>query len=290
MSTLLEEYLRERPMLLRVAYKILGSQTEAEDALQDLYLKIKSQGEEGVDNARSWLIRVMVNAAIDQKRAMDRRKVDYVGSWLPEPWAVDGKTRLEVRDDVSMALMVLLERLNPIERAVFVLRETCDLKYGEIADILRMSEASCRKSWQRAEGHLEQGRKRFQPDPSVHKHMTLAFLEYWSQGNTEELIKLLKAEAVLHSDGGGKVSATLQPIAGAMRIIKFLQSLLRAAGPDIDVSARFLPPDQTCLVVNGELETLICMELEGECITNLYFQRNPDKLKRVKDRLTCESE
>ncbi len=285
MNESLNDYLRERPMLLRVAYKILGSQTEAEDILQDLYVKIMTQEGEPPQNPKAWMIRLVVNAAIDQKRAFYRQKVDYIGSWLPEPFTGPEKSIREVHDDISMALMVLLERLNPIERAVFVLRETCDLKYQDIASILGMTEVACRKSWQRAEAHLEQGRKRFQPDPKTHESITLAFLQYWSQGQTEELIKLLQADAVLHSDGGGKVSATAQPIAGASRIIKFLYSLLRAAGPDAKASVRFLPPDQTCLLVNDKLETVICLDYDGEHIRNLYFLRNPDKLARIKAQL-----
>lgn len=290
MDTLLQDYLRERPMLLRVAYKILGSQSEAEDVLQDLYLKIMACEGETVQHTRAWLIRVVVNTAIDQKRAFYRQKVDYVGTWLPEPFAATEKSLREVHDDISMALMVLLERLNPIERAVFVLRETCDLKYSEIADILDMTEAACRKSWQRAEAHLEQGRKRFQPDPQTHQSITMALLQFWSQGNTEELIKLLQNDAVLYSDGGGKVTATAEPIAGAKRIVKFLLSLLRAAGPKVNASARFLPPDQACLLVDGELQTLICLDYDGEHIRNLYFVRNPDKLEKVKERLAAEPE
>jgi RNA polymerase sigma-70 factor (ECF subfamily) len=288
MDTLLQDYLRERPMLLRVAYKILGSQTEAEDVLQDLYLKISAHDGGPVDNSRAWLIRVVVNAAIDQKRSFYRRKVDYPGTWLPEPFTETGKSLREVQDDVSMAFMVLMERLNPVERAVFVLRESCDLKYSEIAEILGTTEAACRKSWQRAEGHLNQNRKRFQADPKVHENITQAFLTFWSQGNTEELIKILQADAILHSDGGGKVSATAVPIEGSKRIIKFLLSLLRAAGPNPNVSAKFLPPDQACLLVNGELETLICLDYDGEHIHNLYFVRNPDKLEHVKARLATD--
>ncbi|WP_141731371.1 sigma-70 family RNA polymerase sigma factor [Oligoflexus tunisiensis] len=290
MDTLLQDYLRERPMLLRVAYKILGSQSEAEDVLQDLYLKISAHEGGPVENSRAWLIRVVVNSSIDQKRSFYRRKVDYIGTWLPEPFAETEKSLREVQDDISMALMVLLERLNPVERAVFVLRETCDLKYSEIADILGTTEAACRKSWQRAEAHLDQGRKRFHADPKTHESITKAFLQFWSQGNTEELIKLLQADAILHSDGGGKVAATVEPIEGARRIIKFLFSLLRAAGPNINVSAKFLPPDQTCLLVDGQLETLIYLDYDGEHIRNLYFVRNPDKLEKVKARLAAEQE
>jgi RNA polymerase sigma-70 factor (ECF subfamily) len=269
-------------MLLRIAYKILGSQSEAEDILQDLYMKIMAQDRAVIQNPRAWMIRLVVNAAIDQKRGFYRQKVDYIGSWLPEPFVEAEKSEREVKDDVSMAFMVLLERLNPIERAVFVLRETCELPYQDIAPILGMTEAACRKSWQRAEAALEQGRKRYAPDPKTHESMTMAFLQYWAQGQADELIKLLQAEAVLYSDGGGKVSAAAVPIAGASRIIKFLFSLLRAAGPNAQASVKFLPPDQACLMVDGKLATVICVEAEGERIRNLYFLRNPDKMNRIR--------
>jgi RNA polymerase sigma-70 factor (ECF subfamily) len=282
MSASLNDYLRERPMLLRIAYKILGSQSEAEDILQDLYMKIMGQDTAVIQNPRAWMIRLVVNAAIDQKRGFYRQKVDYIGSWLPEPFVEAEKSEREVKDDVSMAFMVLLERLNPIERAVFVLRETCELPYQNIAPILGMTEAACRKSWQRAEAALEQGRKRYAPDPQTHESMTRAFLQYWAQGQADELIKLLQAEAVLYSDGGGKVSAAAMPIAGASRIIKFLFSLLRAAGPNVQASVKFLPPDQACLMVDGKLVTVVCVEAEGERIRNLYFLRNPDKMNRIR--------
>ncbi|HYX31807.1 MAG TPA: sigma-70 family RNA polymerase sigma factor [Oligoflexus sp.] len=288
MDKLLQDYLRERPMLLRVAYKIMGSQSEAEDILQDLYLKIMAYEGEAIENPKAWMIRIVVNTAIDQKRSFYRHKVDYVGSWLPEPLIESARTVREVHDDVSMALMVVLERLNPIERAVFVLRETCDMKYSEIGSILGMTEAACRKTWQRAEAHMDQGRKRFQADPQIHQNMTMAFLQYWSKGQTDELIKLLQSEAVLYSDGGGKVSATVQPIAGAKSIIRFLLSLVRAAGPNVNVGARFLPPDLTCLLVDGKLETVISLDFEGERIRNLYFVRNPDKIARLQARLNDE--
>lgn len=282
MNARLNDYLRERPMLLRIAYRILGSQSEAEDILQDLYMKIMAQEAVEIQNPRAWMIRLVVNAAIDQKRGFYRQKMDYIGSWLPEPFVEAGKSEREVKDDVSMAFMVLLERLNPIERAVFVLRETCELPYQDIATILGMTEAACRKSWQRADAALEQGRKRYAADPKTLETMTMAFLQYWAQGQAEELIQLLQAEAVLYADGGGKVSATAAPIAGASRIIKFLFSLLRAAGPNAKASVKFLPPDQACLMVDGKLVTVICLETEGACIRNLYFVRNPDKLTRIR--------
>lgn len=284
-NPLLADYLRERSMLLRVAYRILGSQSEAEDVLQDVYLKIMGREDHAIDNTRAWMIRILVNTAIDQKRSFHQKKIEYVGSWLPEPFVEESKSEREVKDDATMALMVLLERLNPIERAVFVLRETCELPYDAIAEVLGMSEAACRKSWQRAEAHIEEGRKRFRPDPEKHRNLTLAFMQFWGQGNTEELIRMLQADAVFYSDGGGKVTATAAPIEGAKRILKFLMTLNRAAGVNTQVRVHFLPPDQACLIMNDKLETVICLETDGAIIQNLYFMRNPDKMERIKQRL-----
>ncbi|GAB3813748.1 RNA polymerase sigma factor SigJ [Micromonospora zhanjiangensis] len=273
-----------RPMLLGLAYRMVGSLPDAEDILQDAYLRWLTVDRESVAEPRRYLSRVVSRLAIDKLRARRASREAYVGPWLPEPVPTGGEPfgpldRVEQRETLSVAMLHVLERLNPIERAVYLLRTAFDLPYTEIAGILDRSPADCRQLHHRAVAHVGQDRTRFTADPAEQERLLTAFLAAARDGDLAGLTALVATNATAWSDGGGRVRAALNPVYGADKIARFAAGVL---GPH-RTGLRFDRTEvngQPAVVTRqpGRAPYLFTVGAAGGRITGLYLVGNPEKL------------
>ncbi|HVK09320.1 MAG TPA: RNA polymerase sigma-70 factor [Gemmataceae bacterium] len=271
-----------RPGLERLAYRMLGSLTDADDVMQDAYLKWTREVRTAVKSPRSYLTSLVTRLCIDQRRAIEARKEKYVGPWLPEP-VVGPADPVEAAEAVSMAVLVVLESLSPVERAAYLLRRVFDFGYDEIGEVLGKNEPACRQLVSRAEERVRERRPRFDPDPVEAGRITNQFLATCATGDVGDLVSLLAEDAVLYSDGGGKALAALAPIYGADRVARFILGV-RKKGAD---RLRFEP-----VTVNGrpgviawdgdQVHSVLTLDVADGRVTNVFIVRNPDKLARVK--------
>jgi RNA polymerase sigma-70 factor (ECF subfamily) len=269
-----------RALAFAVAYRMLGSVVEAEDVTQEALLRL--HGAAGVENPAAFLTTATTRLAIDVLRSARVRREAYTGSWLPEPLVEDdAPRRLEDEEAVSMAFLVLLERLNPDERAVLVLRESFDYPFAEIAEILDTSEANCRQILSRARRRIADERPRFDPDPRERRRLADRFLAAARDGDMDGLVALLAPNAVMVGDGGGKARAIATPMHGAARIAR---AMIAFYGISREWGVSFEP-----VVVNGQagfrvrapdgrLVNVTSLDIEGGVVTRLHSIVNPDKL------------
>ncbi|OBK95832.1 RNA polymerase subunit sigma-24 [Mycobacterium asiaticum] len=272
-----------RPLLFTIAYEILGSATEADDVLQDSYLRWADVDLSTVRDTKSYLARLVTRQALNALRAQARRREEYVGPWLPEPLLLedqDASADVVLAESVSMAMLVLLETLTPDERAVFVLREVFGFDYGEIAEAVNKSEPAVRQVAHRAREHVHARRKRFDDiDPERNAQITQQFLASAASGDVEALLAMLAPDAVWTADSGGKVSAARKPVVGAERVARAVAGLMRKAQGRLRVETVTCNSAPAVLFYLDErLEGVITVEIVDEKITNFYVMRNPDKL------------
>lgn len=274
-----------RPLLFTIAYEMLGSATEADDVLQDSYLRWAAVDMSTVRDTKSYLAQLVTRQALNALRAGARRREDYVGPWLPEPLLLDehdASTDVVLAESISMAMLVLLETLSPDERAVFVLREVFGFDYGEIAEAVGKPAPTVRQVAHRAREHVRARRKRFDAtDPQRNARITAQFLETAAGGDVETLVTMLAPDATWTADSGGKVSAARRPVVGAERVARAIVGLIRKASE----LAEFRVDPVTCngapavlLYLADQLEGVITLEIADDKITNFYVTRNPDKL------------
>lgn len=274
-----------RPLLFTIAYEMLGSATEADDVLQDSYLRWAAVDLSTVRDTKSYLAQLVTRQALNALRAGARRREEYVGPWLPEPLLLDERdasTDVVLAESISMAMLVLLETLSPDERAVFVLREVFGFDYGEIADAVGKPAPTVRQVAHRAREHVRARRKRFEAtDPRRNARLTAQFLETAASGDVQTLMTMLAPDATWTADSGGKVSAARRPVVGADRVARAIVGLLRKASE----FAEFRIDVVTCngapavlLYLGDRLEGVITLEIAEDKITNFYVTRNPDKL------------
>jgi RNA polymerase sigma-70 factor, ECF subfamily len=275
-----------RPALARLAYRMLGSLADVDDVLQEAYLRWTRDDRERVQSPRAYLFSIVTRLCIDQRQAVEARKQTYIGPWLPEPVVESGASgpsdRIEAAESVSMAFLLVLESLSPVERAAYLLRRVFDYDYDEIARILGKSEPSCRQLVSRAEQRVFDRRPRFETDPAEAERLTDAFLQACATGELGGLVQLLAADAVLYSDGGGKVSAALAPIRGAHKIARFFLGILKKAPQGLEVR-RVRVNGQPGLVtlIDGQIYLVLTLDVVDGRIANCFVVRNPDKLARV---------
>ena len=233
MTACTEDFERHRSLLFSIAYRMLGSVAEAEDVMQEAYLRWREVPEGEVRSSKSYLSAVVTRLSIDRLRSA--RREEYIGPWLPEPLISDRAEELaahyELDESLSMAFLVLLESLNPVERAVFLLREVFDYDYEEISSIVRKSEANCRQIARRARQSVAARRPRFERSLEKEKMLTERFVEACMSGDMEGLLELLSEDVTLWSDGGGKVAAAPYPIHGPEKVARFLVGVLRTVPP-----------------------------------------------------------
>jgi RNA polymerase sigma-70 factor (TIGR02957 family) len=281
---------RLQPRMLGVAYRMLGSMAEAEDVVQDVWLRWHDTDKQDVDNAEAWLTAATTRRAIDRLRLARNDREQYVGIWLPEPVLTDVETATpeqvqEASSDLSIAFLTVLERLAPDARAAFLLHEVFEADYAQIAQILDKSEAACRQIVHRAKEQLREERPRYVVSNQAHQRLMRRFLDALSTGDLEGMKALMSESTVMVGDGGGIVTALPEPMVGGDRIA----ALLYAASlrfKDIRVEAATINGSLAILrYVHDELESVQSYETDGERIVNVYIQRNPEKLRRVSEHL-----
>lgn len=286
MSRGLLAFTRERPRLKRLAYRMLGSVADAEDVVQDAWLRLSVEDGAEVEDLAAWLTRVVSRLALDRLRSAHARRETYVGPWLPEPWIEPADAPVdpvERAEDVTIAFLLALERLSPLERAVFLLREAFEENYAEVASALGRSEASVRQLAARARAHMQAGRPRYAVDPAQARRLSDAFFRAVESGNLSDLTALLADDVTFVSDGGGRRLAALNPVDGRERVVRLLEGLARKFRPS---------PSAVRLVrINGLPGVWIedagggqAWALEfgaADKITAIYGMLNPDKLSRA---------
>lgn len=274
-----------RGRLLGLGYRMLGSRSDAEDVVQDAYLRFA--GASGVENAEAFLVTVVTRLCLDRLKSARAQREVYVGPWLPEPVCdadtLSPDTATELADNLSFALLLALDRLTPPERAAFLLHDVFDTPFPEIAGILDRSEANCRQLASRARRAVRDHAPPPATVPETHGRLLAAFAEAVASGDVSRLAALLREDAIALTDGGGRKRAALQPIHGADHIARFFIGLAKklAAGGDI---IRFEPAaingrTGALIFMNGELDQAVSCAIDGDKIAALYLVRNPDKLR-----------
>lgn len=270
-----------RPLLFSIAYRMLGSASEAEDAVQDAWLRAHQDAHADVRSPRAYLTTIVTRLCIDRLRSAERTRMDYPGPWLPEPLAEPNQESAELASSLTTAFLVLLEQLTATERAVFLLRDVFDLDFDEVAANVGKSEANTRQILARARHRLRDARPRFTASRRETEEIVQRFRRACGAGNIDELMALLHADATLVADGGGKVSAATRPLIGADRVAKFIAGY---AG-----KAHWSESDFHPVTINGAPGLLLRHPLAGDGaysfdiadgrIRTVYVVRNPDKLR-----------
>lgn len=288
-----------RELLFSVVYNMLGSVADTEDVLQETWLSWASRNQapsgERIENPRAYLVRIAVNRALAQQAAISRRRETYIGPWLPEP-LVDPRTDVAVPDDaadaavraesVSMALLVVLETLTPLERAVFVLHEVFGYAHTEIAEILDRSPSAVRQLAHRAREHVQARRPRYEPDPRVRQQVTERFMAAALGGDLDALLQLLAPEVTLWGDGGGRGRAAggQRPLHGRDNVARLLAAIAPRLGEGLDVVYRSVNGDPSAVLFAGDTPyAVIVLDLtpDGRQVSGIYSVANPDKLSHV---------
>lgn len=290
-----------RPRLEAVAYRLLGSASEAEDAVQETFLRWQAADLDHIDVPEAWLTKVLTNLCLNQLTSARVRREAYVGQWLPEP-LLAGDPMLgpadtaEQRESVSYAVLALLERLSPNERAVYVLREAFEYPHREIAGVLDITEAASQQIFHRAKKHVADGKARTEIDEAAARRVVDEFLAAATSGRTEPLVRLLTQDAVSVGDGGGKVPARAKAFEGALAVAKFLRGLFKPAeskralvggSPEVHATTANGGP-AVVVVVGGRVIGVMCLEVTAEGIAAVRSQVNPDKLERATRRWAAE--
>jgi RNA polymerase sigma-70 factor (ECF subfamily) len=282
-----DPFVAHRGLLFTVAYEMLGSATDAEDVVQDTWLRWDAIGEEAraeVRDPRAFLVRMVTRKALDRLRSNARRREEYVGEWLPEPLLTtpDVAEDVEFAENVSIAMLTVLETLTPTERAVFVLHEVFDTPYGEIAEVLDKSAAAVRQIGHRAREHVAARRPRMEVSRSEQQQVVDRFLAAVTQGDLQGLIDVLAPDVVLVADGGGVVQAVVNPVVGAKKVANLLRPFSRLAAGASLVPALFNGTVGARITgtVDG-YDTAISFVVEDGRITRIYAVRNPAKLGRI---------
>ncbi|MBT2543802.1 RNA polymerase sigma-70 factor [Streptomyces sp. ISL-44] len=277
------DFEQHRPMLFGIAYRMLGSVADAEDLVQDTWLRC-SQVPGPVDNPRGYLARTITNLALNRLSSAAVKREQYVGPWLPEPLVTvpDATGDMDLAESVSLAMLVVLESLSPLERAVFVLKEVFGFSYREIAETLDRTETSVRQVGSRAKSHVQARRPRYAAPAEVRRQVTDEFLAACLGGDLNRMLELLAPDVTAWNDGGGKVRAALRPLHGAENVARFLAAVLAQpmeAPHLVAVDVNGLPG--LLLTTAGRPDTVACVEVENGRITEIRVIRNPDKLRHL---------
>jgi RNA polymerase sigma-70 factor (TIGR02957 family) len=284
MDSATEAFVAHRNLLFTVAYEMLGSAADAEDVLQEMWLRWAGVDLGTVRDQRAYLVRITTRQALTRLRTLRRRKESYVGPWLPEPLltAPDVAEDIELAESVSMAMLLVLETLTPTERAVFVLREVFDLEYDEIAQAVGKSPAAVRQIAHRARAHVAARRPRGIVSAAEARSALDAFQRAIETGDLKRLLDMLAPDVVLLGDGGGVVQAVVRPIVGADRVGRLLAGGLPRIAGQMSVEPVQVNGCPALIVrLNGEIDDVVAVRIDDGLITGLYVVRNPEKLSRV---------
>ncbi|MCX4766484.1 RNA polymerase sigma-70 factor [Streptomyces sp. NBC_01275] len=283
-DTATEIFVAHRNLLFTVAYEMLGSAADAEDVLQETWLRWVKVDVEQVRDQRAYLVRITTRQSLNRLRTMKRRKEAYVGPWLPEPLltAPDVAEDLELAESVSMAIMLVLETLSPTERAVFVLREAFDVSYDDIAAAVDKSPAAVRQIAHRARRHVDARRPRTVVSASRTRAALESFQRALETSDLQGLLDVLAPEVVLMSDGGGLKQAARRPIIGADKVIRFIVGGAGKVEGALTSDPTMVNGNPALVLrLDGEIDGVMAVRVEDGRITGLYYVRNPEKLTRV---------
>ncbi len=273
-----DPFVTHRGLLFTVAYEMLGSATDAEDVVQETWLRWARVDRIEVRDQRAYLVRIVTRQALNRLRTVSRRREDYVGEWLPEPLLTspDMADDAELAENVSIALLTVLETLGPVERAVFVLHEVFETPYDEVAATVGKTPAAVRQIAHRAREHVAARRPRMQVDRAQQEATLEEFMAAVTSGDVQRLVEVLAPEVVLIADGGGLAPAARRPLVGAERVVAFLARVADLSDL-VATTARFNGMPSARFEVGGAV-TAVSLVIEGDRITRIYAMRNPSKL------------
>jgi RNA polymerase sigma-70 factor (ECF subfamily) len=279
-------FVAHRNLLFTVAYEMIGSAADAEDVLQETWLRWADVDLDDVRDPRAYLVRITTRQALNRMRTVQRQRETYVGPWLAEPMLTtpDVADDVELADSVSLAMLCVLETLTPAERAVFVLREVFDLPYDDIAAAVDRTPAAVRQLAHRARSHVEARRPRIEVSLRERNAVVDRFLAAANTGDIQSLMDVLAPDVVLVTDGGGKKRAALRPILGRDKVMRFMAGV---ADPAATAELRTVNGGPAlCVVIDGEVDSIVTFLVEDGLVTGMYAVRNPEKLSRLDDPVT----
>jgi RNA polymerase sigma-70 factor (ECF subfamily) len=283
-----EDFQSYRPLLFSIAYRMTGSASEAEDIVQDSYLRYQAIEPGEIRSLKSYLSTIVTRLSLDHLKSARVQREQYIGPWLPEP-LLTGDSALqsvEQRESIATAFLVLLETLSPHERAVFLLREVFEYEHAEIAEILGLSAANCRQLFHRAQARLAERRRRFEPARELQQRLLARFLQACRQGDIAALTETLAEDVVSWSDGGGKVSAARHPVFGRENVSRLVIGLLRKAPTDLRVEVAEVNGRLAIILFTGARLWYVCsVEIVNDRVQALQAVLNPDKLAYIQRQI-----
>jgi RNA polymerase sigma-70 factor (ECF subfamily) len=279
-----------RPAMFALAYRITGSRADAEDIVQDAFLRFhRAAPQDAVQSLKAYLTTITARLSFNRLRDQRARRETYFGEWLPEPLLTHGEPPVRA-EDVSFALLVVLERLSPLERVVFVLRNAFDLSFEEIAPVVQRDTVTCRKIFSRARARVAQERPRFTVDRERHRALMLGFLQAARGQDMDALVSLLDDNVVLHGDGGGKAIALKQPVVGSSAVARFVMAITHRLPPDATVEEIELNGAPGLVAkAGGRIVVAIMIDTDGERIRSVFAVSNPDKLDAIGPAVATEA-
>jgi RNA polymerase sigma-70 factor (ECF subfamily) len=287
MQDRVETFHQYRSLLFSIAYRMLGSVADAEDVLQETFIRWQKSSDEEIRSPRAFLVTVMSRLCINQLQSSRAQREVYIGPWLPEPLLTgpgsDPSEACQVDESLSMAFLVLLERLTPVERAVFLLREVFDYEYSEIAQALGRNEANCRQILRRARQHVADVRPRYDASPQQREELLRQFLDATSHGDLDGLVALLSSDVVLHSDGGGKAAAVPNLVYGRDNVARAILGGLKKLVPKNLVGriAEINGEPGVVSYIEARPYSVFTMDIAEGRVRNIYIVTNPEKLARL---------
>jgi len=276
-----DPFVAHRSLLFTVAYEMLGSAADAEDVVQETWLRWAGVDQAQVRDPRSYLVKIVTRQALNRLRSVSRRREEYVGEWLPEPLLTspDVAQDIELAESVSIAMLTVLETLGPAERAVFVLREVFETPYDEIAEVVGKTAGAVRQIARRARGHVAARRPRMQVDRAEQQAAVEKFMTAISSGDVRSLVQVLAPDVVMITDGGGVVAAARKPIAGARKVLAYLARAAQV--PDFAATGAWFNGMPGARIHVDGAPAAVSLVVEDGLITRIYAVRNPDKLGRL---------
>jgi RNA polymerase sigma-70 factor, ECF subfamily len=290
-STDLERFESHRPLMFSIAYRMLGSVTEAEDMLQEAFLRYQNTARNEIISVKAFLSAIVTRLCINRLESAQRQREMYIGTWLPEPIlknheeTIDTVRHVELHESLSMVFLILLEQLTPLERAVFLLRQVFDYEYAEIAELIEKDEGACRQLFSRAKKHISENRPRFQPNPELHREMLEQFLAAINAGKIDGLLQLLSEDVTLWADGGGKArGAILEPLHGRETVARFVIASPRLAMGQLEPRIVSLNGEPALLLRTlGQTRFVVMISVDQTSVREIRVIGNPDKLKGVEE-------
>lgn len=283
-TLIFDEY---RSLLFSIAYRMLGTVTDAEDMVQETFVRWYSASTAEVASPKAYLSATVTRLCIDHLKSARVKRESYIGAWLPEPLVTenmpDVATTVEMAESLSLAFLRILEKLTPIERAAYLLRQVFDYDYAEIADIIGKSQANCRQIVKRAQDHLKAERPRFDITPEHRKEMTLKFLRACTVGDMDGLVSMLAEDAIVYADSDGKIAgAGRHPIYGADKVARLMVGISKKVPANFNVQFAEVNGEFSVLLYFGKnLFSVMNFEFEGEKVKHIHHIMNPDKLQHI---------